>query len=94
MDKLEELRKRIDIVDSQLVTLLEERFELVAEVAAYKLDNNLPVLHANREKEVIEKNTACVAKEDFKEYIGDTLKAMMEVSRKYQSKILEEYNSK
>ena len=57
LDKLEELRKSIDLVDSQLIPLLEKRMNLVAEVAAYKLEHNLPILHTDREKEVLKKSS-------------------------------------
>ncbi len=49
---LEELRKRIDELDQQLVQLLNERARVVVEIGKLKNKNDRPVYAPDREKEV------------------------------------------
>ena len=50
---LKELREQIDKIDIQIQDLFEQRMDVVKSVAAYKKQHQLPVLHTNREDEVI-----------------------------------------
>jgi len=52
---LEELRKRIDELDSQLVQLLNERARVVVEIGKLKNETDKPVYAPDREKQVLEK---------------------------------------
>lgn len=59
MRNLDEIRKDIDKVDKEILRLLIERLGYSEEVANYKKLNDLPILNAKREKEIldnIEKN--------------------------------------
>jgi len=49
---LEELRKRIDVLDRQIVELLNERARAVQVVGQLKAATSLPVYEPNREKVV------------------------------------------
>ena len=62
MKKLDlgEIRKRIDQIDRKLVELIEERLEIVKEVALYKKENNMKIFDRKREEEVIDKNLSNV----------------------------------
>ena len=51
--ELAEIRKKIDAIDRNILTSLEERFELVNDVARIKKDKNLPIIDKQREDEVI-----------------------------------------
>jgi len=52
---LEELRKRIDELDSQLVQLLNERARVVVEIGKLKSKTDKPIYAPDREKEVLAK---------------------------------------
>lgn len=52
---LEELRKRIDQIDRQLVDLLNERAQVVVEVGEFKSKTDGPIYAPDREKQVFEK---------------------------------------
>ncbi len=52
--QLTEIRKEIDIMDNQILALMEQRFELVGQVAERKRNAGLPIRDIEREKEVIE----------------------------------------
>ncbi len=89
---LKEIRDRIDTIDSELVKLLEERLEIVSDVAQYKKENNKKIFDKQREDEVIEKNTKKVEKQEHSSYIEKMLIDLMNVSKEYQKyKIGEKY---
>ena len=51
--QLEELRKRIDILDDHLITTLEQRMNLVRKIGKIKYDNGISILQSERWKEII-----------------------------------------
>lgn len=52
---LEQLRDGINKIDHQLMQLLDQRFELVKQVGAYKKENKLPIVDNDRQKLILEK---------------------------------------
>ena len=52
---LEELRKRIDEIDEQLVSLLNERAGVVVEIGKLKTQADRPIYAPDREKQVLDK---------------------------------------
>lgn len=54
MDKqhLEELRKKINKIDTQIVKLLDDRAECVKEIGEYKKAHDIPIYQPDREKNV------------------------------------------
>ncbi|MBR6766154.1 MAG: chorismate mutase [Clostridia bacterium] len=90
--KIEELRTKIDAIDTQLVELLKERLGVAASIAEYKKLNNLPVLDKSRERELLNK----VSKQAGEEFDSETrifFNDLMGISRAYQSKLLGEKSS-
>ena len=81
---LEEIRSRIDHIDRKLVELIEERLEIVKEVALYKKENNMKIFDRKREEEVVDKNLSNVKNEELKHYIEIILKDIMDSSKEYQ----------
>ncbi len=51
---LKNARTEINNIDTEIVRLLEKRFNVVMEIGQYKRENNIPVYDAEREKAVIE----------------------------------------
>lgn len=86
MEDLKFYRDKIDQIDKQLVDLFEERMEIVLKVADYKKLHNLPILNENREKEVIDKNTARLKNKDFEDSLEKFFIYMMGLSKEEQSK--------
>lgn len=82
---LEEAREKIDEIDRQLAGLFVERMELVSEIARYKKENDLPIYHSGREKEIV-KNLQEIVPEEMGAYIKLLYSTMFEVSRAYQQK--------
>lgn len=85
--KLEDIRKEIDIIDDEINELFQRRMETVLSVAKYKKENQIPVLNASREREIIQRVTdRC--KEETSLYTKILFSTMFEMSRSYQNKVL------
>ena len=85
---LEQLRLEIDRVDEQLVKLIQERMDIAADIAAYKQQHDLPVLHAAREREKLAMITES-SREDMKDYMRVLYSLLFELSRSYQNRLLQ-----
>ena len=88
MNRLESARQTINNCDENIAKYFEVRMHAVEDVIAYKMKNDLPVLDAGREKEVISRNLANIEDEKLKPYFEELLVQMMRISREYQSEIL------
>ncbi|WP_455035531.1 chorismate mutase [Lachnoanaerobaculum gingivalis] len=88
MNELENLREKIDAIDKEMIALFEKRMDIVADIAAYKIKNNLPVLNQNREYIVVSKVKSTVKNKDYADSAADLIKDIMEISKKFQQKII------
>ena len=88
MNELENLREKIDAIDKEMIALFEKRMDVVADIAAYKIKNNLPVLNQNREDIVISKVKAIVKNKDYTDSAIDFIKDIMEISKKFQQDLI------
>ena len=89
MDELYKARNIINDVDDKMAKLFEQRMQAVEKVIAYKMEHNLTIFDEKREKEVIEKNKEKVSN-IYQEYYVNFLKQVMDISKQYQYKIMEE----
>ena len=88
MSKLKEARKEINAIDKEMAELFIRRMMAAKTIAEYKKENGLPIYDAARENEIIVKNSELVPESELREYYVNFLKNNMEVSRAYQSRIL------
>ena len=88
-DKLKEARKIISEVDRQMAELFVKRMRAAEEIAAYKSENGLPILDSAREEELIRANSTYIEDGVLLEYYVNFIKSNMEISRSYQSRLLE-----
>ena len=89
---LNEIRQRIDEIDSNIVELFEDRLTVCKEVAQFKIDNNKNVLDKERELQKIQK-VKSQAKNPFNEQaIEELFTQIMAISRKLQYQILSDNN--
>ncbi len=93
MDKLMLSREKINKIDEQMARLFAERMEAVREVAEFKAENNLPILDASREEQIIDKNSAFIENESIKAHYINFLKNNMEISRSYQAELYPDLSS-
>lgn len=89
MDLLE-LRDKLDIIDSQIVKLYEERMELCKQVAEYKISVGKKVFDKQRELEKISKVKSLTHNDFNSQGIEELFEQIMAMSRKLQYQILAE----
>ena len=81
---LQELRVKIDDIDQELIRLFEARMDIASEIAAWKKENNMPVLDAARERDKLA-DIAENTREDLQTYMQMLYSNIFELSRSYQS---------
>ena len=82
--KLEEGRKIINEVDTQMAELFVKRMHAAEMIYEHKKEYGLPILDQKREDQVIAANAAHIEDETLKGYYIDYLKNLMSISRAYQ----------
>jgi len=85
---IDDLRNQIDKIDANLVSLFENRMEIVLKVAEYKKKNGVAILNKAREEAVIKKNLEIVKNKDLFSEVEEFFKSVMEISRGFQNKNL------
>ncbi len=81
---LDDARREIDAVDTELAALFCRRMDAVRRVAAYKQANGLPVLDAAREEAVVRKNLTRLPDTAYGAYYEDFIRHLMDVSKAFQ----------
>lgn len=84
MASLEELRERLDEIDSQLVDLYEKRMKVCEEVGEYKVKAGRKVFDRQREKEKLADVASRVTGDFNKKGIQELYQQLMSMSRKLQ----------
>lgn len=85
--ELSDYRVEIDNIDRQLVSLFAKRMQTAAEIAAWKKENGVPVLDAERERKKLAEVSA-MAPEALREQTATLYSLLFELSRCYQSSLL------
>ena len=84
---LEEQRKKIDDIDDEIARLFIERLTVAGEIAKIKRENNIPVLNASREREILDRLTEGFDNETTG-YIETLFGTIFEISRFRQEKLI------
>ncbi|MCM1190449.1 MAG: prephenate dehydratase [bacterium] len=92
MDLLE-LRRQIDEIDTQIVTLYERRMEISGQVAEYKISTGKKVFDRQRETEKLAKVKSLTHNEFNSHGIVELFEQIMSMSRKLQYRLLTENGS-
>ncbi len=92
MDKLNKAREIIGETDKEIAALFEKRMAAVREVAEYKKERGLPVFDGAREDFLINKNLEYIENEEIKDFYVSFMKGTMDISKRYQHRILEGAN--
>ena len=87
-DRLTEDRNQIDAIDQEIAALFEKRFSVVKDIIDYKIENRLPILDSGREQEIIARNCERIEDDDIRYYFRKMYTAMIELSKEYQTDIL------
>ncbi len=89
--ELNEIRERIDGIDSSIMKLLKERLDLMPIVAEYKKANSLEIFDPVREEKIIEAKRKMA--EEFginADLVEEIWKRIMDESKEIQKKKLNE----
>lgn len=89
-NRLQDDRRAIDEIDAQMAALFEKRFQIVADVIDYKIENRIPILDSGREEEIMEKNCSYIHNEDIRFYYRKYFAEMLQLSKAYQKQIQDE----
>lgn len=79
-----EQRKKIDVIDKQLVELFEQRMQIVEEVKQIKMKNNIPILDSSREDVVYEKVCSYLKDKTLEEDLKVLYSTIMNISKNRQ----------
>lgn len=91
-EKLTKARQTIGEIDLQMAQLFEKRMQCVKDVAEHKMQRGLPVFDAAREEYLIKKNSELIKNPEIRNYYIPYLQNAMDISKRYQHKILEGMN--
>ena len=83
---LQELRKEIDAIDDQLVSLFCQRMDVSARIGAYKKARNLPVFVPEREREKLD-DVASKACPGLETAVKELYARIFELSRGIQDEV-------
>ena len=94
ISELDEFRQKIDLVDTQIIELLADRFQMIKQVGEYKREHNLAVYQPNRWHNVMESRISAGVKKNMTEkFMKSFLFALHEESVKMQEAQLKEVKS-
>jgi len=84
---LNNFREKIDKIDEELLRLFSERMSVSRQVALYKKEHGLPVLNADREREILD---AARSKTDdeLQPYALKLYTTILGLSREYQEEFI------
>lgn len=86
-EKLKQLRQEIDAIDTEFVATFMRRMAVARKVAEVKCENNLAVMDAGREQQVVDRAMG-LAEEDLKAETALMMRTIMSLSREYQHRLL------
>lgn len=84
MDQLKEYRNQIDEIDKKITELFEQRMDLSKEIARCKKENEIGILNAKREEEVIQKNLSHLNNKEYRFVLEGFFRNLMNLSKLIQ----------
>lgn len=84
---LDELRSKIDNIDSEMCRLFAERMQVVTDIALYKKANNMVVYHPSRARAVLQ-NISKLLGPEFEGYGRSLYRTIFDLSESYQTRML------
>ena len=88
MKDLSLLREEINEIDNKIIELWKERMNACLSVAQYKKENNIPILDAQREEELLDR-ISNLAGDELNDYSRTLYETIMSISRSYQEKYID-----
>jgi chorismate mutase len=89
MEDINILRKQIDEIDEQLLSILAKRMKISKEIGVYKKEQNMPILQSGRYNDILENRTKQGQAMDLSaEFVAGIMKSIHEESVKVQMEIM------
>ena len=89
MEDINILRKQIDEIDEQLLSILAKRMKISKEIGIYKKEQNMPILQSGRYNDILENRTRQGEAMDLSaEFVTEIMKSIHEESVKVQMEIM------
>ena len=88
MDNLQDARLAINEIDKEMAALFEKRMKAAKVIAEYKKERGLQIYDAQRERAVIEKNSAYIKDYEVRSFYVRFLNDVMAVSKQYQEFVI------
>ena len=85
---LQDARKVIDEVNTELVPLIERRMDAVVEVTRYKRESGMAVYDAERERLILERVGEKVQNPEYTASVQKIFQALMDVTKEYEEEHL------
>lgn len=89
-DKMIYLRNKIDTVDDKITDLLVERFNIVKEIGAIKLNSRTEITNLSREKSIISRIFKRTNENISQNDLSEIFNSIFEISKKIQKRIKNE----
>lgn len=86
---LEDVRLKIDQIDDEIIKLLEQRMDLVLDIAKIKQEQNKEIFDATRETSILDTIAKKVHNPLYRSTLVHTYKDIMKHSKSYQQDFLE-----
>ena len=87
--EIEELRKKINILDDQLITVLEQRIRIVEKIGKLKKDNGITILQRERWKKILSEAIKKASKKNIStSFINKIFKLIHQEAIAVQAKIM------
>ena len=85
MDELTKYRNEIDEIDKQITELYERRMDISKKIARCKKEQEIWILNAKREEEVIQKNLSYLKNKDYRFVLEGFFRNLMNLSKLIQN---------
>lgn len=89
MDSLEDIRGRINDIDSRMAELFELRMEECRKVFEFKKANGLSIVDRSRENDIIKKNAALIGDRTIRDFYVNFEKNVIDLSVSYQTMLMQ-----
>ncbi len=86
--QLDEIRKKISEIDSEMVELFVQRMDAVREVAEYKKEHGLAIEDREREQNLINAKSAEIHDDEIRPFYVSFLQSTMEISKRFQYSLM------
>lgn len=88
-DKIKQIRRHIDRIDTVIITALAERMSLMPEIAEYKKKNDIPIFDEEREVEIMNKLKKIAKEQGLDEdFVEEVFLSIFNEAKRIQNEVI------